>query len=394
MISKQLEQATLPVTTGGDKGTVVMISVVHWHFTWQTVHYIASGLAERGYRVLFIEPLPKRWPRFNEFGRMWGRLTGNTIAAGFCEQPLIDGVELISPRLLPDAGRLANSINKHTFVPQLVKTIKAKSSSRPLIVINYLPISASVALMEGLEPDARFYHCVNDWSHDPYAQKYLVEAELAKAVDMVWADSTTNIERTSKMHPNVVAMPKGVDTTLFAKAQSVPETIPEKPLCVFFGMISVNTDIDLLRFVSHRYPLRLVGPIRRDLSGFSNSTEIIGSVPHDQVPEYIKDADVLLLPYSRTAHSEAIMPAKLFECLATGKPAIVSGLKSLDEFEGLFYFCDTQEEFIEAIDRAILEPKELRQARIASAEQNSYSQRLNEIESYFTEVLTSHRAKS
>lgn len=367
------------------KGTVVIISIVHWHFTWQSQHNIARGLAERGYRVLFVEPLPKRWPRINEFGRLWGRLTADPEASGLCRQPLVPGVELVTPRLFPDTGPIFQELNRRFFVPRITDSLPASELEPPLIVINYLPTSASLALNRSLKPDVTIYHCVNDWVHDPYIST-TCEAELAAEADMVWADSPLNVSRTSAMNDHVIQLAKGVDTALFARARKDPEPT-ERPLCAYFGTIRGNTDVDILRAVSHRYPLRLIGPVRRPLDGFAEGTEVIGAVEHDQVPELLRDADVLLLPYTQTAFNEGLMPAKLFECLATGKPAIVSGLASLGEYAHLFYICDDQESFLRAIERATREAADLRDERIACAERNSYAQRLEEIEGYIQQAL-------
>lgn len=370
------------------KATVVIISIVHWHFTWQSQHNIASGLAERGYRVRFVEPLPKRWPKAGEIGRVWGRLSGNSEAAGSCYQPLTPGVELVSPRLLPDTGRLAQHINRRYFVPGIARDILNidRHGDEPLIVINYLPTSASLALMRALNPDAAFYHCVNDWTHDPYLTEEF-ETELAGAVDMVWADSSLNYRRTSAMNDNVIQLSKGVDSTLFARARKEPGHPPQQPLCAYFGSIRGNTDIDLLRKVSHQFRLRVIGPMSESLEGFSPDTELVGAVRHDMVPDLLRDADVSLLPYLPTAFNEGLMPAKLFECLATGKPAIVSGLESLGEFDHLFYIRDSHESFLSTITDSLHEPPQLSQARIACAEENSYSRRIDEIEGYFNQVL-------
>lgn len=370
------------------KPTVVIISIVHWHFTWQSQHNIATGLAERGYRVRFVEPLPKRWPKANEIGRVWGRLVGNSEAAGSCYQPLAPGVELVSPRLLPDTGRIAQYINRRYFVPGIARHILDIDgvAEDPLIVINYLPTSASLALMRALEPDAAFYHCVNDWTHDPYLNGDY-EAELAGAADMVWADSSLNYRRTSSMNDNVIHLSKGVDSELFARARKEPSPPPQQPLCAYFGSIRGNTDIDLLRKVSHQYRLRVIGPMSESLVGFSPTTELVGAVRHDRVPDLLRDADVLLLPYLRTPFNEGLMPAKLFECLATGKPAVVSGLESLGEFDKLFYICDSHDTFLNTITESLHEPPELRSARIECAEENSYSRRISEIEGYFNQTL-------
>mgnify|MGYP000898517524 CR=1 FL=1 len=369
------------------KGTVVIIAVVHWHFTWQSQHNMAHELAERGYRVLFVEPLPKRWPQLSEYNRVWGRLSGNNVAAGLCEQPLVPGVELFSPRLLPDTNDFVRKINQRFFIPTIVDNLKQHIEG-PLIVINYLPTAASIALMEALEPDAKFYHCITDWSNDPFAPAYELEAKLAAAVDMVWADSPINIARTSKLSNNVIPMPHGVDVELFAKARkSSTNQVPERPLCAYFGTIRDGLDFDLLRQVSRRFPLRLIGPVRTSLHGLAPETEIVGPVSQQRVPGLLHDVDVLLLPYKHTELNKSVMPAKLFECLATGKPAIVSGLGTLYDYERLFYIRESHDEFLNAITDCLHELPEIKEARIKCAEAHSYSSRTTKIEGYFQQVL-------
>lgn len=369
------------------KGTVVIISVVHWHFTWQSPHNMASELAQRGYRILFVEPLPKRWPRISEFRRVLGRLTGDHVAAGFGQQSLVPGMEIVSPRLFPDAGRITRSINRRFFVPAIANKLK-QDLERPLVVINYLPTSASLALMESLQPDATFYHCNNDWSNDPFAPSHEFEAKLAASVDMVWADSPVNIARMSKISKNVVPLSVGVDIDLFARARREPERLTDRPLCAYFGTVRRSLDLELLKKISIRYRLRLIGPVRTSLEGLSKETEIVGQVSQEKVPELLHDADVLILPYDQTIHNQGVMPAKLFECLATGKPIIATGLDTVYDYADLFYIRETHDTFLEAIEESIHEPVELREKRIACAEQHSFAQRTIKIEGYIDQALS------
>lgn len=369
------------------KGTVVFISMVHWHFTWQLEHSFARGLAERGYNVRFVEPLPKRWPALSELGRVWGRLAGHSETAGNCYQPLVPGVELVSPRLLPDTNPLLQSLNRRLFVPRIADTLR-HNVTHPLIVVNYLPLPASLALMEQLRPDATFYHCVNDWDHDPYTSTgHFKEAELAGAVDMVWTDSPVNYARNAAWADNVILMSHVVDVELFAQARRTPGEPPARPLCAYFGTIGISADIDLLRAVSHRYRLRLIGPVRAPLEGFAADTELIAPVPQGRLPELLRDVDVLLLPYVRSVHNQGVMPAKIFECMATGKPMVVSGLTALDQYADLLYLCEGESEFLASIAEAVHEPSTRRAARIACAEANSNQRRIDEIEGYFRQAL-------
>ena len=115
------------------RGTIILISSVHWHITWQRHQEIATGLANRGYKVEFIEPLPKRWPKASEFRRVMGRLLGQSREAGLVVQKIPPGVTVMSPPLLPDTGRIAQSINQRYFVPGIIKTLLKRCNIRPII---------------------------------------------------------------------------------------------------------------------------------------------------------------------------------------------------------------------------------------------------------------------
>ncbi|MCI0395832.1 MAG: glycosyltransferase [Chloroflexi bacterium] len=371
------------------KGSIVIISSVHWHFTWQRHHDIASGLADRGYQVVFVEPLPKRWPGPESWQRVAARLTGNGREAGSCVQSESAAVQLLSPRLLPDAGRIPQWMNRRFFVPGIGRKVDRLGLARPLIVINYLPTGASLTLQQCLRPDLAVYDCVADWLNDPYARGLeQLEKELLGQADVVFADSPYLYERMRSLHRHVLQVMPAVHFELFDQARRKKTSMAGRPLCAYFGSIGASIDVALLRRVSHHYLLRLIGPPRVKLEGFGPQTEFIGAVVHERIPQLLADVDVLLLPYRRAAHMPAVIPAKTFECLAAGKPTVAIGLDSLAQFGDLFYRCQTEEAFLAAIEAAIKEDPALPTRRLQCARENSWQQRLDQIEAAFTLRLT------
>lgn len=373
------------------KGTVVLMSPVHWHFTWQSAQKVATGLAERGFHVLFIEPLPKRWPRLSEALRVWGRVSGRGHLAGEGRQPLVSGVEIISPLLLPDAGHFAQAINRTFFVPRLAQVLERRNLKRPLITINFVPLHVALALRDKLNPDVSVYYCVYDWPNDPYSgqSKHFVEAEMASTANIVFSDTDHNVQRLTQYQNDVIQIFPSVDYNLFAPARSrVKSRSREQPRCAYFGTVGLSVDLELLERVSYRYTLRLIGPSQCDLSGLSPNTELLGAVPFTEVPGLLRDVDILLLPYRRAPHMNGVIPAKLFECLATGKPTVVIGLTTLGPFRDMFTVCNTHDEFLEAIERTYKNDTDTRRAaRLACARENSGQQRINQIEEAINAVL-------
>ncbi len=363
-----------------EKGTIVILSNTHWHFAWQTGNSVAAGFASRGYRVLFVEPIPKRWPRLSEAKRVVGRLTDNAHQAGVAEQALPDGVHIISPVMMPDVGSVGHSVNRSLFVPRLVAEIRRQlATSGPVVLIHTLPVKSAIAVQQQLQPDFSIYRCVHDWARDPFSSRKLFEADLLREVDLAWADCDHNLQRLRQVRPDARLMLPAVELELFTETEYVASG-GDKPLCVCFGSIGLALDIDLLKAISHRYPLRLVGPVKVPTDGFSAETEMIGPVPHEEVPLQIRDADVLLLPYNTKPHVQGLIPAKFFECLSTGKPIVATNLTTVDRFKDLIYLCDDHEAVFAAIEAVGEEDVSLSAERVACAQANSWTRRIDEME--------------
>jgi glycosyltransferase involved in cell wall biosynthesis len=114
---------------------------------------------------------------------------------------------------------------------------------------------------------------------------------------------------------------KGVDTLLEASTY-----LPESVLVYFVG----GTDEDIKNF---RKKQSVVNP---------QKAIVIGRKPHDEIPMWLKAADVVVLP--NTARVEAskyeTSPVKLFEYMASGTPVVASRLISIENIvdESMVWF--------------------------------------------------------
>ncbi len=114
----------------------------------------------------------------------------------------------------------------------------------------------------------------------------------------------------------------------------------------------------MLRKVSYRHRLRLVGSRSVALKGFSAQTEVVPAVSFIELPNVLSDVDIFLLPYRRDdPANRAVAPAKTYECLATGKPTVAIGLPSLAPLDGLIDIADDEAAFMALVDQAIEEVK-------------------------------------
>lgn len=360
------------------RGTVILISTAHWHSTWQRHQEFSTGLAASGFAVLFVEPLPKRWPRLREIGRVWGRLAGRPERAGGIRQADPDPVRLISLPLLPDTNALCRSLNR-ALLPLLARKLIARAPARPRIVLNYLPLAASARLQDLLEPDLAIYDCVWDWPSDPFSRPGVVrEGALIERADLILTDAPYLYERMRARHGRVHQLLPAVDFARWAPAREIPAH-HERPLCGYFGTIGVNLDLDLLRRLSREFPLRLIGPVDAGVGELGPETELVGPVSLERLPELLADVEVLVLPYRSDGHTQGVIPAKTFECLATGKPTVTIGLPSLEPYGELFVLCEERDGFLEAIPGAAADADRLRQARLAAAQRHDWPARIGQL---------------
>ena len=373
------------------RGTAVVLSSIRWNFPWQVHHEITAGFARRGYDVLYLEPLPLRWwPGWDRLRKhALARLLKQPTRLAESLQPTVSGVNVIWPVGAPDRLPPGLWINRRILMPRLARRLRRKSSGRPLIVFNYLPTSAWLALQEQLVPDVVVYGCTDDYPNSPYLQGVpLVEDTVVDSADIVYVTSPALLARMQQHHHNVIHLLPAVHYEQFEPARARhPRHDP--PLCVYFGTLSrANNDYDLLRKVSHRYRLKVIGPVVDPLDGFAPMTDVVGSVPYDDLPGALADADVLLLPYIKTVYMESVIPAKTFQCLATGKPVVSIGLSSMETLRDVVDVCDTHEEFLAAIQAAVHEAPKRRNARLAIAQANTWKSRIDQLDTAINRVLT------
>ena len=362
-------------------GSVVLLSSVNWHFTWQRHHNLAAGFARRGRAVLFVEPLPKRWPRPSELSRVAGRIAGRLERAGLCRQRVPAGVTLFNTRLPPDGGPVSRTLNRKLFVPRIARRIERLGLPEPRVVWCTLPTPSAIELLRALRPATSVYDCAWDWSSDPYSSGLeRHEAELLDLVDHVLADSPHNRERLAPRRPDAIELPHGVDVDLFAAAAGGRRN-PSSPIrCAYFGDLGTSIDVDLLAQVSQRHELTVIGTVRVDVGGFAAATRFVGPLPREELPGHLRDADVLLLPYRLAPDTRGILPAKVFECLATGKPTVATALPSLGPLAEWIELCPDRQTFLNRVASAAAEEPARCAGRRTFARRHTWDARLDRID--------------
>jgi hypothetical protein len=157
------------------------------------------------------------------------------------------------------------------------------------------------------------------------------------------------------------------------------------------------TDIELLIHAARQLPdidFVLIGEVMRiDVSGLTAlpNVRMIGEVPYRELPAYLHEFDVCLLPYRVCECALASDPSKLWEYMSAGKPVVAVRLPEIERLHELITLTSTRTEFVEGIRRGIAENDPVRRdRRIACARENSWESRAAQlhaaVETYYPKV--------
>lgn len=380
---------------------IVCISPIDWNFLRQRHQIFMEILAKSGNRVFYIEninPTPSLGPSFllkalKRIGKIFLKKTS-------LKNAIPSNLTIITPFVIPFRDPVSEFINKKILLKLLCRHIRLKLSKKP-IVWTYLATSHSLELINNLQPSLLIYDCVFDASLHPSSPRDIVisETKVIKASDIIFTDNSYLFEKCKKINPVTYNIPPGVSIEFIEALESgedisLPEKIQRPMICFFGGIEAMRIDIDLIVYIADKKPdwsVVLFGPaIKTDLSVFrKKNIFLMGTLAHNVLPLYLRKMDAFILPYKITPFTRSIFPAKIFECLASGKPIVATPLEELKFIEsGLIEIAGTNEAFVEALESVIKnDPKDRKDRRLKLAIENSWDKRFEKMQRLISEIL-------
>ncbi len=365
------------------KPPVVILSGVRWDFLWQRHHILATLFARADYPTIFVETTGLANPRPNKATL---RKVASRVRRAGGERPSGEkGLTVYAPLAAPPKGRVFRWLNRRFFVPRVVRDLEEIAGRDP-VVVAYPPTRTTLEAISGLRPRLVIYDCADDYAHFPGAPKDIAatERELLRRADLVSCTSTRLLEKVRPSRPDAFLSGPAVDYERFRVLQENRPGKGVRTVC-FFGHVSrERTDFSpLLAIARAGFEVRIVGGLGRVDKGVMEMPGIYykGEVPHAELPAALAGVDAFVLPYKVNGLTRGISPAKIYECLATGKPVVAAPLPALEELTGHVYLARRPEDYVEVL-RSLegLETEEKRRARIELARENSWETRFREIE--------------
>lgn len=389
---------------------IVIISSIEWDFNWQGHQEIAKRFASAGNRVLYVENLGVRSPGLNDARRVVSRVS-NWV------QSLPSGVREVSPNLfvyspltLPPFGSKARQLVNRRVLLRLISHAVKQLNFKLEIIWTYLPTDTVVSLIKVLrKPESVVvYYCIADFTKlTPHAAAILdSELTIIEMSDVVFAQCQALAERCSESKCEVGIFPFGVNLDLFSPhdirslnnhsrnlfAECLePDFMSRlpRPVIGYIGGIHKHFDAELVIAMAKArldWSWILVGPLQiapNYLARISN-IHLLGAKAHEDLPRYICGFDVGIVPYVSNEYTMTVIPTKINEYLAMGKPVVSTDLKEVvafnDKHNVIITTPNRPAEFLSSIENALHTTKEVHIAqRRKVAALSDWGQRLEQM---------------
>ena len=380
---------------------IVCFSTLSWDYLWLRHQELMTRFAQAGHRVLFVEPIGIRMPGWQDRHRIVARVRNRQKAGTSGIREVMKNLWVVDPLVNPfQQVGFVHKRNVAALSRQMADAISQVGGGRP-IVWTFVPTPLAREVIETLDPKLLVYDCVDALTENPkgvFSSFAESERALSRRADVVVVTSPELFERQRALNPHTYFVPHGVEYDLFANSVSPePELLANigHPRMVFFGGIDERVDYALVKRLATSHPDRqilLLGIVRTDISAIEKlpNVHFFGHIAHDDLPAYLHAIDVFLLPYVKNEFSRYINPAKLFECLAVGKPTVATDLPIFADFRDVLAVAGDAAKFERMVDAAVTEPKD--DARIERrrerARANTWTHRYDEIETILQERLT------
>jgi len=262
---------------------------------------------------------------------------------------------IINPLVIPCANSwISLKLSKTILKWQLESACKKLDLSDPII---WTSLPTTVDYLELFEKAPCVYYCGDDFSslagvdHQFVSQK---EAELIGKSNYIFTASEKLLDKFPQ--EKAINIPHGVNFSLFSeKVGRIPLDLPQgKPIAGFYGSISSWLDQDLLVQTIKALPhwnFVFIGKVDCNVVKLQQFTNVyfLGARPHNDLPQYIQNWNVAILPFVNNKQIQMCNPLKLREYLASGTPIVTTEFNALNGYRKHLQVASESTPFYQAI---------------------------------------------
>jgi glycosyltransferase involved in cell wall biosynthesis len=376
MAGYRCEKFTIARIEMGLRPKTLVISNIAWDFVWQRHQTLASLFAQDD-DVVFIEVPGIRRVGWRDLGRLLARFRALREAEVRTAVP--PGLKVVRPFLLPATNRCFGAINRRLIRRSIAR--EPQLAAGVDLILNYSPSRSARELIANVRHSRLIYDCTDDWLAVQGIPSFLPtdECALLAQADLTLVPSRALVERKRQHARRIERVPHGALVERFLSKPRI-RTKNEPVTLLYYGHLHAQhfdfAAIDELARARPAWKVVLVGPTKTP-HAFPANVRVVPQQPHEKLLAYVSAADALLLPYKLNDYTRAVLPAKIYECLATGRPIIAAPLPELvADFSDYLCLVEGQGLWSDAAERGIaVDTAEAQAARVELAQRNSWQSR-------------------
>jgi UDP-galactopyranose mutase len=341
------------------RDTILCLSYIEWDATFQRPHHLVQGLSKK-YNVYYCAPIRAH----NVDSLSW--------AIENFERKISETLTVLIPLVIPGErtvkneffNRIIRKINSKIILTRLIEYLNKKEIAHLTIYTNS-PFFLDV--IKGLKLDFLIYDVMDDLISFPDAPKNAsqTEDELFELSDLVFTGTYSIYEIKKNKHRNIHFIQCGVDYQHFAM-DNIEETKElldmkeiKKPIIGYFGALNERLDCELIKKIAYErtgWSLVMIGPKYESVVNLPMAKNIfyLGKKHYKDLPKYLNEFDVAIVPYSLKGGTQFVNPVKVLEYLSGGKPVVSTAIPDVKRFFSEYvYIADNEKDFIKKIEEAL-----------------------------------------
>jgi teichuronic acid biosynthesis glycosyltransferase TuaH len=372
---------------------LIFVSLENWDQIWRRNQFICAEISRRFPRqpILFVGP-----PRDLTNQIRHRRFRGLTVASSrrLFEFP---NITITRPlKVMPNSLAFGRRINAQLALRHVQEMVRRLGITDPLLWVN---AHYALPLTGKLGERALIYDITDDWTQLPQgkAEQRRVAAQdaaLCRRADAVIVCSERLHALKKPFTRNLHLIRNGVDAPHYARVLDgtgpLPALTSQWPIPVLGYTGTVHPDrlnlelvIDVARKLK-RGSIVLLGPnylqkTDRNRLDAAGNIFCVPAVPYSEVPDYMRAFDVCIAPHQVNLFTESLNPIKLWEYLAAGKPIVATDVPGFRDYPQHVRVANDSMAFVRAVEEALLERSDAREARRAEARRNSWESRVDDI---------------
>ncbi len=266
------------------------------------------------------------------------------------------------------------------------------------VVINAFNPFFGLPLAGKLNERVLLYYCYDEIKAAEWCSKHggAIESEFLQKIDGVITTSQALFLEKRKSGAEAFLVKNGVNYTLFNKGFTKINPAADNNKIGYLGSVDDRLDTNLLIALADKLPhltIEVVGRIvakevANKLAEMPN-IKLVGSSPPASLPKFLATWSVGLIPFVRNEFTKNIYPLKINEYLAAGLPVVMTPFAQLEEFNSVVRIEGVVNDFVQAVVEEIAnDSNDKRLARAKFARQNSWENRVNQLELIIDSLLS------